>query len=68
LSRPANLSGESELEASEAVGAGVSQNTDPWLKRRRKIKTQAIAGNFGLIDFKLIGCKYVAAGASFFEM
>jgi hypothetical protein len=48
------LSGESELGVGDAAGAGVSES-------QSKIKTLAIAANFGLIDFRFIGCKTISS-------
>ena len=36
--------------------------------RMAKIKPAIIAGNFAPLDFKFVGCKQVAAVASFFQM
>jgi hypothetical protein len=55
------FSGESELGVGDAAGAGVSENADPKLESQSKIKTLAIAANFGLIDFRFIGCKTISS-------
>ncbi len=47
------LSGESELGFGDAVGVGVCENTKLGLESQSKIKTLAIAANFGFIG--LIG-------------